>query len=214
MSRYGDQEPPFVEEMKPKPVDPYGVAKVAAEQTLKILCETHGVNYAIAVPHNIIGIRQRSCDPYRNVASIMINRCKQGKPPIVYGDGEQTRCFSPVKDCIPSLLKMINGEADGHVVNIGPDKGEITIRELAETVCLYTGCLDAPVHMDGRPNEVRDAYCSSHKVRTLLDYKPQQTIHECLKEMVDAIEPSPFIYDFPIEIQTERTPKTWTEKLM
>ncbi len=218
MARYGHGheycQPPFRETMPPAPVDPYGIAKVAAEDTLKALCKVHGVQYAIAVPHNIIGIRQRSIDPYRNVAAIMINRCKQGKPPIIYGDGEQKRCFSPVADCIPSLLKMIDGAADGEVINIGPDNGEISIKQLADIVCELTGSEQAPIHMAPRPNEVKEAYCSSDKARRLLGYEPKQTLTACLKEMVDYIQPAPFVYDFPLEIMSEKIPKTWSERLM
>lgn len=223
MSRYGrgsshlgaNIPPPFGENThRPAPVDPYGIAKVAAEDTLKVLCETHGVKWSIAVPHNIIGTRQRSVDPYRNVAAIMINRCKQGKPPIIYGDGSQRRCFSPVADCLPSLIKMVHGEADGEVVNIGPDEGELSIRELAEKIMDLTGFKGMPKYVPARPNEVKEAYCSSDKARRLLGYEPKQSIDDCLKEMADFIQPTPFVYDFPLEIVTERTPKTWTEKLI
>lgn len=222
MSRYGrgNVEPgypelPFTETYhSTAPVDPYGVAKVAAEETLKILCETHDVKWSILVPHNIIGIRQRSIDPFRNVASIMINRCKQDKPPIIYGDGEQKRCFSPIDDCLPSIVKAVHGEADGEVVNIGPDSGEITIKELAYKIIKLTGYEGHPIYMDDRPNEVKNAYCSSAKARELLGYKEQKSLDECLKEMVDYIKPEPFVYDFPLEIVTEKTPLTWKDKLI
>lgn len=210
-----DVLPPFRENFhETKPVDPYGVAKVAAEDTLRILCKTHGVKYSILVPHNIIGVRQRSVDPYRNVASIMINRCKSGKPPIIYGDGLQKRCFSPVKDCLPSIVKAVHGAVDGEVVNIGPDSGEITIKELAEKIIKLTGFEGEPLYMPGRPNEVKEAYCSSEKARKLLGYEPKQSIDDCLKEMVDYIQPAPFVYDFPLEIVTDKIPKTWSERLM
>lgn len=214
MSRYGVGMPPFNELNHTKPVDPYGIAKVAAEDTLINLCETHGVKWSIAVPHNIIGVRQRSVDPYRNVAAIMINRCKQGKAPIIYGNGTQKRCFSPVKDCLPSLIEMVVGTADGQIVNIGPDKGEITINELANKIMSLTGFQGGTIYVPGRPNEVKEAYCSSDKARRLLGYKEQQSIDDCLKEMVDYIQPAPFVYDFPLEIITDRTPKTWVEKLI
>lgn len=214
MARYGRQQPPFSEDMQPQPVDPYGVAKVAAEDTLKILCQTHDVKWSIAVPHNIIGIKQRSVDPFRNVAAIMINRCKQGKPPIVYGDGLQKRCFSPVKDCIPTLLRMVNGDADGHIVNIGPDKGEITILDLATKVAELTNYNGAFQFMPDRPNEVKEAYTSSDKARELLGYEPRQSIDDCLKEMVDYIKPEPFVYDFPLEIMSDKMPRTWSMRLM
>ena len=77
MARYGNIEIPFKENDLLKPVDPYGVSKVAAENILKILCSTYGVEYNIAVPHNIIGPKQKYDDPYRNVVSIMTNMMLQ-----------------------------------------------------------------------------------------------------------------------------------------
>jgi nucleoside-diphosphate-sugar epimerase len=74
MARYGALTPPFTEDMKPEPVTPYGLAKHTSELMIKNLFRTHGGEYAIAVPHSIIGPRQRYSDPYRNVAAIMINR--------------------------------------------------------------------------------------------------------------------------------------------
>ena len=59
MARYGNNLTPFTEDQKPNPVDPYGIAKLAAEQTLKALCKVHNVEFCIAVPHNIIGPRQK-----------------------------------------------------------------------------------------------------------------------------------------------------------
>lgn len=213
MARYGDQKPPFSEEMPTKPVDPYGVAKVAAEETLKILCNTHNVKWTIAVPHNVIGVRQRFVDPFRNVASIMINRCKRGLPPIVYGDGLQKRCFSPVADCLPSLVRMINGDADGEVVNIGPDKNEITILDLATTVAEITNFSGPFKFMEDRPNEAKLAYTTSDKARKLLGYEEKQSMEDCLREMSDAITPQEFIYDFPIEIEAG-CPRVWREKIL
>ena len=89
MARYGDIMTPFKESDRVNPVDPYGVSKVAAENILKILSKSHGIEYNIAVPHNIIGPKQRYIDPYRNVASIMINLILQDRQPTIYGDGEQ-----------------------------------------------------------------------------------------------------------------------------
>lgn len=216
MSRYGVGMPPFHEGDVCMPCDPYGIAKVAAEDTLKILCKTHGVDYAILVPHNIIGTRQRYIDPFRNVASIMMNRCLLGLPPIIYGDGEQTRCFSPVADCIPSIIKAVHGAADGEVVNIGPDAGEITIAELAGKIIALTGAEPYSLHRPDRPNEVKHAYCSSDKARRLLGYEPKQSLDDCLAEMVEDIKrlgPKPFDYSFPLEI-TAGCPETWLKREM
>ena len=133
MARYGKQTGTlnqFKEDMKPMPIDPYGIAKVAAEDTLKCLADVHGMEYNIAVPHNIIGERQKFDDPYRNVVSIMANRNLQDKPAIIYGDGEQKRCFSYVADCVSCLVKMaLDKEIVNEVINIGPDEEAITIIE-------------------------------------------------------------------------------------
>lgn len=214
MARYGRQGLPFIEEMHTKPVDPYGIAKVAAEQTLKVLCDTHGVNWSICVPHNVIGPRQE-ITPYRNVVSIFLNRLKLGLPVYIYGDGEQKRSFSPVKDCLHSLVKIVEGEADGHVVNIGPDGNEITINRLLQICEEVTGLKAERTYLPPRPvtDTVREAYCSSDKARRLLGFEPQQDLRECIQEMSDKMIPKDFEYGFPIEIDSPLCPKTWRESL-
>jgi UDP-glucose 4-epimerase len=140
MARYGKQQTPFKEDMKTKPQDPYGISKVAGEEMLKTLCDTHGVEWVIAVPHNIIGPKQKYDDPFRNVVSIFLNRMMQNKAPIIYGDGAQTRCFSYVDDCISCLIKMLDSkEVVGHVINIGPDEEFVSIKEVAEICANVTG---------------------------------------------------------------------------
>jgi UDP-glucose 4-epimerase len=112
MARYGTQEKlPYTEDMIPLPQDPYGIAKLASEETLKVLSDVHNFEYVNLVPHNIIGPRQKYDDPYRNVVSIMINRILNNKPPIVYGDGLQTRCFSDIEDVIDPMINSIFNKA-------------------------------------------------------------------------------------------------------
>jgi len=218
MARYGTQDVvPFTEDMTPKPQDPYGIAKVASELLVKNLCETHGMKYVILVPHNIIGPRQKYDDPYRNVASIMINRMLQGKQPIIYGNGEQMRCFSFIQDVIDPL--MIACETDfvnSQIINIGPDEEFITVNELAKTIAKILKFNLDPIYMPGRPQEVFHANCSSDKARKLLNYKTKVSLKEGLTELVDWIMingTKEFNYHLPIEFITESTPRTWTERL-
>ena len=93
MARYGNIKQPYYEDDEPNPVDPYGISKLAAEKILINLSNTYNIEYNIAVPHNIIGIKQKYDDPFRNVASIMINLMLQNRQPIIYGDGEQKEVF-------------------------------------------------------------------------------------------------------------------------
>jgi UDP-glucose 4-epimerase len=218
MARYGDQEVPFVETQTPRPVDPYGIAKVGGEDVLKALSDTHGMEWNIAVPHNIVGPRQRYDDPFRNVMSIMINRNLQGKPAIIYGDGEQTRCFSYVADCIFCLEKLaLDPNIVSEIVNIGPDEGTITVKELAKLVGEECGMTEPPIHMADRPREVKHAMCSADKARRLLDYKTTVDVKTAVTETANWIRQrgaKPFDYSFPLEIINDKTPKTWKDRLM
>jgi len=152
MARYGDLKGPFTEDMQPKPVDPYAISKVASEDVLINLCELNNIEWVIAVPHNIIGPRQKYDDPFRNVVSIMINRMLQGKAPIIYGDGEQKRCFSYIDDCLSCLIPMLDQkDLNKQIVNIGPDLEFVTINKIASLCSNITGVNLPPIYKPGRP---------------------------------------------------------------
>ena len=188
MARYGNQSSPFTEDMPTKPEDPYGIAKVAVEDTLKLLCEVHSMDYNIAVPHNIVGPNQKYDDPFRNVMSIFINRNLQNKPSIIYGDGNQTRCFSYIDDVIFCLEKLaLDKKISKEIINIGPDEETITINELSKLVSNETGYNGEPIYVPGRPKEVKEASCSSDKARKLLNYKTKTSLKESVKLTADYI---------------------------
>lgn len=217
MARYGNQQAPFTEDMEPKPVDPYGIAKVAAEDVLKVLCSVHGMEYNIVVPHNIIGPRQKYDDPFRNVLSIMLNRSLQNLPIYIYGDGEQIRCFSYVDECIDCIIPVIFDDITSEVINIGPDSGEISINKLAELVLNETGSNLDPIHIPDRPQEVKVATCSSDKARRLLNYEQKMELIDAIKLTADWIRQNgckEFDYLYRLEIINEKTPKTWSERKM
>ena len=216
MARYGEQQTPFVETMKPLPVDPYAISKVAAEDVLINLCELNNIEWVIAVPHNIIGPRQKYDDPFRNVVSIMINRMLQGKAPIIYGDGEQKRCFSYIDDCLNCLLPMLSQKnLNKKIINIGPDEEFVTINKVAEICSNITRTNLSPIYKPSRPREVKHATCSANEARHLLNYKTSVSLEEGIQKTYDYIKkrgPRPFDYNIDIEIKNELTPKTWTEK--
>ena len=218
MARYGVGNPPFREEQAPHPEDPYGIAKYAGELLVANVSDTHGMEYVIAVPHNIIGPKQKYDDPFRNVASIMINRMLQGQQPIIYGDGKQTRCFSFVQDCVDPLVKM--GTLSGltrEVINIGPDKETVSINELAEILAELLNFDLKPIYVQTRPREVKDATCSADKARKLLGYEAKVGLRDGLQSMIDWIRAhgtKPFAYHLPIEIDSPLVPATWKSRLI
>jgi len=217
MARYGTNKIPFKEDYKPSPQDPYGIAKVAAEDILRNLCEVHNTEYVIAVPHNIIGPRQKYDDPYRNVASIMINLMLQKRQPIIYGTGEQKRCFSYIDDDLFCLKEMaINPNVVKQIINIGPDEEFISINQLAEKIANHLQFNLNPTYVKDRPQEVLKATCSANKARKLLNYKTKTKLDEGLKKMINYIKKKgtkKFRYHLDIEIINSLTPKTWKEKL-
>ncbi|HNQ12119.1 MAG TPA: NAD-dependent epimerase/dehydratase family protein [Bacteroidia bacterium] len=218
MARYGYQPTvPFTEDMVCNPVDPYGIAKYASELTIQNMAKVHDFDYCIAVPHNIIGPRQKYDDPFRNVAAIMINLMLQGRQPIIYGDGEQKRSFSFIQDCVDCLERMATQEnVLGQIINIGPDEEYVSVNQLAVVIAKLLNFDLKPMYMPDRPMEVKHASCSANKARELLNYKTQYSLEQGLGEMIEYIKTrgvKPFRYHLDIEIRNAKTPKTWTDRL-
>lgn len=219
MARYGDIGAPFIEIQECKPEDPYGLAKYQAEQILNLLSDIHGLKVLHIVPHNIIGEGQRYDDPYRNVVSIMINRLLHNKSIIIYGDGMQKRSFSYIGDCVNAIYKLVESDKfkTKEVFNIGPDRNEITIKELAYKVGHFCQLYPQIEYVPNRPREVKNAWCSSEKARKKLDYNPETKVDIMVSKMVDWIKgskPLDFDYHQELEIIDKNTPKTWTDRLI
>ena len=220
MSRYGAIPSPFRETDHPKPCDPYGVAKLAAERTLECLAEVHGVEWVTAVCHNIYGPRQCRTDPYRNVLAIWMNRILQGNAPVIYGRGDQRRCFSFVDDIIPCFVQMAtadNKDILGKVINIGPDHGDVNILAACGLVIDEMSYRGTAIHYNARPAEVHTANCSADRARQLLGFKSRTSLQAGIHKMAEwmrEVGPLPFKYHLPIEIVSDKTPKTWTKKEM
>lgn len=218
MARYGDQLSPFTEEMAPKPVDPYGIAKVAAEDVIINLCDTHGLDWTILVPHNIVGPRQKYDDPFRNVLSIFLNKMLKNEEIYIYGDGMQERCFSYIDDCTISMENCLdNPFTSKQIINIGPDEESVTINQLAELCANATGHNLQPIYVRDRPQEVKVATCSSNKARKLLNFQTKFTLNDSIKNTLNYIKkrgPRDFDYYINLEIQNDLTPNTWKKKLI
>lgn len=217
MARYGTQDVlPFTESMTCRPQDPYGIAKYAAEKLVENLCHVHGMEYVICVPHNIIGPRQKYNDPYRNVASIMINLMLQGRQPIIFGNGEQKRCFSFVKDCVYCIEQTaLRDDLNGEVINIGPDEEFVSINELAELIADLLNFRLDPIYVPDRPQEVQLATCSAAKARKVLGYKTTVGLREGIEDLACWIQksgPKRFRYHLDVEIANARTPAVWIER--
>lgn len=180
---YGSIEPPMTEDKSPRPEDPYGIAKFAAEMDLRAAHEMFGLNYVIFRPHNVYGEYQNLSDPYRNVIGIFMKQILQGEPMTIFGDGAQQRAFTYVGDLstVIAHAPLIPG-ARNEIFNIGADQ-PYSVNELAAQV---SRCMDWPdhprKHLPAR-NEVLDAYSDHSKAKAIFGLGPQTPLHEGLERM-------------------------------
>lgn len=183
MDVYGNQNPPFTENMIPYPEDPYGIAKYAVELDLKNAYEQFGLKYSVVRPHNIIGIYQNIWDRYRNVIGIWIRRILDGEPILIYGDGEQRRAFSDVKYYMKPFKQLMT-QCDNDIINIGADN-DVSIIEIAEILRKIVNKYNYSINIIYREprHEVKIAYCNHDKAKKILNFKDNTNLYQLIDEM-------------------------------
>ncbi len=224
MSVYGEQKPPFSEEMEPAPVDIYGISKAAMEKATQILSGVHKFTYTIIRPHNVYGPRQNLSDPYRNVVGIFINSLLRGKPFYIYGDGGQKRAFSYIDDVTPYIAKAgLASNCNGEIINIGAGPEEtVTINQLAKIILdkFFGNKIPdkfKPIHTKDRPQEVKEAFCTSEKAGRLLDYKTKTPLLVGIEKTINWAKkrgPQKPAYLSKLELETVGVPETWKRHLI
>lgn len=210
---YGEAPLPMTEDMTPRPVDPYGIAKYAVEMDLKAAHELFGLPYIVFRPHNVYGERQNIGDRYRNVIGIFMNQILQGKPMTIFGDGEQTRAFTHIRDVSPVIARSVSVEAAANqVFNVGADV-PYSVNRLAEHVAKAMGAEPRAVHLPAR-HEVVDAYSSHEKARRLLGYEARVGLEEGIAAMADWVRRHGSRKSKPFdEIEIPRNlPASWVEE--
>lgn len=182
MAVYGDQEPPFHEDMKPSPIDPYGIAKYAVEMDLEIAYQQHGLEYTVIRPHNVYGENQNIWDKYRNVLGIWMHQIKNDMPPTIYGDGLQTRAFSYIDDSLEPLWNASQRDSCiGESINLGGIK-ESTILNACNVLIEVTGTDLEPVFLEQR-HEAKHAFSTWQKSVDLLDFDHKTSLRQGVEKM-------------------------------
>ncbi len=155
---------PMTEDSPASPEDPYGIAKLAVENELRVCKRLFGLDYVVFRPHNVYGERQNVGDRYRNVVGIFMNQILQGRPMTVFGDGQQTRAFSYISDVAPVIARAAGTPAAyNQVFNIGADQ-PYSVSELALAVARAMGVEPVVEHLAAR-EEVAHAFSSHGKVQ-------------------------------------------------
>jgi UDP-glucose 4-epimerase len=179
---YGDTATlPQSEDVLPAPQSPYAVAKLCGEHYCRVFQEVYGLNTACLRYFNVYGPGQDPNSQYAAVIPRFISRVLEGKPPIIFGDGEQTRDFTFVKDAVQATIMAAESDATG-VFNVGTGH-RASINELARLIATIMGSAVAAVHEKPRPGDIKHSQANISKAREI-GYRPRYSLEEGLRETI------------------------------
>lgn len=185
---YGDTPiPQKREDMTLNPKSPYGVSKLAAENYVRLFNKVYGLETVSLRYFNVYGPRQRFDikSTYGGAITIFTNRLLRNLPPVVYGDGKQTRDFVYVDDVIEANMLALNKvKAAGEVFNIGTGNS-ISVNQIAETLKEVMNKKDLKnIYDPPRPTDVKHGYADINKAKKILGYTPKFSFKEGLAQLV------------------------------
>ena len=172
-SAYGDIEGDYKDEsMLPTPLSPYAVAKLAGEYYCRVFTTVYGLETVALRYFNVFGPRQDPTSRYAAVIPLFITAMLNGQPPVIYGDGQQSRDFTYVDNVVEgNLLAAKAPAAAGHILNLATGQ-RVTLLELVDKLNALLGTAFAPVHDAPRPGDVRHSRAAVDRARALLGYTP------------------------------------------
>jgi UDP-glucose 4-epimerase len=173
---------PVSEDAEPRPISPYGMSKLLAEKICRQYSELYGLRIVILRYHTVYGPRQRPDMAIRK----WITNLLSNKPPVIYGDGCQTRDFTYVDDIVNASIDSAYEErAENVVINLGSGVA-VTVNA---TVDLLRRIMDKPhleaTHEERKVGDVADTLADTSKAKTILRYEPRTTLQEGLRKEVE-----------------------------
>ena len=172
-SAYGNAPTlPKVETMPAAPLSPYALQKFVSEQYCQLFTRLYGLETVTIRYFNVFGPRQDPSSAYSGVISLFIRALSEGRPPTIYGDGEQTRDFTYVTNVVDGVLRACQApDASGEVINVATG-GRISLNQLFRAVRDLMGATVEPVYAAVRQGDVRDSQADIRKAGALLGYQP------------------------------------------
>jgi nucleoside-diphosphate-sugar epimerase len=182
---------PKRESMPTLPVSPYAVSKLAAESYCRSWFDLYGLETVALRYFNVFGPRQDPLSAYAAVVPRFIAAYKAGEPPVIFGDGEQSRDFTYIDNVVDANLAALSSpDAPGHVYNIACND-RITLNQLATDLREIMGAAVKPVHAAPRPGEVRHSQAAIDAAQADLGYAPKISLREGLERTVAAFDLEP-----------------------
>lgn len=189
---YGEpQRLPVSEGHAERPLSPYGVSKLAAEHYLRFYQKVHRISSVSLRYGNVYGPRQ---DPLgeAGVVAIFALRLLEGKPTVIYGDGEQARDFLYVADAVAANLAAVRlASAAAEVVNVGTGLAtsvNVVLRKLTDAL----GLEFRPVYEKAREGEIRTICLDAQRANSLFGWSPATSLDKGIRKTVESFgKPNP-----------------------
>ncbi len=185
-SAYGDTPTlPKVEDMRPQPLSPYALTKLAGEEYCRLFFELYGLETVSLRYFNVFGKRQDPFSTYAAVIPKFVSALLRGEPPEIYGDGEQTRDFTYIADVVQANLRACEAprEACGQVYNVAYGE-RISLNALYREIAGLLGVDLEPRYGPPRPGDVKHSLADIGKARRLLGYEPAYDVRRGLAEAI------------------------------
>jgi len=191
-----------------KPTSIYAVTKQAQEQMFSVMARTHKIPAVILRYFNVYGQRQSLSNPYTGILSIFSSRIVNGKPPLVYEDGLESRDFVHVSDVVKAtMLALEKTEANYEVFNVGSGR-KTTILEVANLLVEKLGGSAKPVIVGKyRIGDIRHCHSDLTKIRSKLGYEPGKSLEEGISEFVEWVKQQKGIPDLSDKASEELSSK-------
>ncbi len=182
---YGEQaELPISEDALPQPLSPYASSKLVAEKNCLIFHERDGLETVCLRYFNVYGPRQ-TFGEYAGVMMKFFERLRSDQPPIICGDGEQTRDFIFVSDVVEAnLLALERKSVAGEVINIGTREAT-SIKKLCEVFLRLVGKSELkPIYEVPRSGDIKHSLADITKAKKILSFKPKTSLEEGVKKLL------------------------------
>lgn len=184
---YGDSpEMPKRESMEPAPLTGYALSKLAGELYGGVFRQLYGLPFFALRYFNVFGPRQNPASHYAAVVPLFIRACLEGRRPVIYGDGLQTRDFTYVEDIVSANLRCMDApdSAIGSVCNVAYGE-RISVLDLAKKIAALSGTTVEPDFQPARPGDIRDSQADSSLARSVLSWEPAWTFDAGLRRTID-----------------------------
>jgi len=185
-SIYGDASTlPISEDMCPRPISPYAVSELAAENYARVFCSMYGLRTVCLRYFNVYGPRQ-TYSRYSGAITIFAKQLIENQSPIINGDGEQTRDFVFVQDVVQAnMLALEKTSAIGEAFNIATGR-PTTINKVVETLQRVMNKRNLRViRKEALKGDIKHSYASIEKARKILGYNPKFSLQEGLRKLTE-----------------------------